>query len=135
MIKYRLRIVVILVILSMIVGFLGAMATKTIITMNIGTGELETYTQTSKVSCKSNSMGLTLDCNDKTYLSMVGEDDDIELGGIYTYREDENTSVIHRVVICLENCSRVVFKGDANKFGEIVNRSQIKYKLEMVEYR
>jgi len=100
-------------------------------------GEIDyyAYDRVSKVSCKSNSMGLTMNCGDAVYETKVKDNDKLIPGDIYIYKK-LNYTVVHRLVYCLdENCSKAVFKGDNNEKGELINRSQVIFKVEKVEYR
>lgn len=94
--------------------------------------DLQLSEEWTTVGCNSDSMGLVLNCNDK--LDLEKFTGDIELGEIYIYRKP-NKTVVHRAAFCIENCSMVVFRGDNNPKGEIVNRSDIIYRVIGVEYR
>jgi hypothetical protein len=83
----------------------------------------------------SNSMGLTLD-----QYGVVDYDTnfkELKKGKIYIFKE-ENTLVIHRLVMCVTinkefslvvedfDCNNyLVFKGDNNRYGELVHISQV----------
>lgn len=48
----------------------------------------------------------------------------------------KNETVAHRLALCLDDyCSQAVFRGDNNKMGELVNRSDIQHRVKMVLYR
>lgn len=87
------------------------------------------------VGCNSNSMGLTIRCNDKTFGRSINSSERLELGRIYVYKKDENTSVVHRLVYCDDaSCQQPVFKGDNNLYAEKINRSQIIYVVDYTAY-
>jgi hypothetical protein len=94
------------------------------------------YDYVSEVSCKSNSMGLTVNCDDEVYISLVKSDDPLYIGYIYTYKDSiDNHSIIHRLVYCLDSdCNSTVFKGDNNQAAELVNRNQIVGRVVSVKY-
>jgi len=95
------------------------------------------YDDMGYMNCKSNSMGVGLDCNDVAYLEIVLNDTQLIEGEIYTYYDPvNNESVAHRLALCLDDdCNQTVFRGDNNKQGELVNRSQIEHRIMMVLYR
>lgn len=85
------------------------------------------------VGCKTNSMGLVLECNDKLYGDYVDEDTVLVPGSIYVYKVNDTSRVVHRLILCLdENCTRAVFRGDNNGVGEVVNRSHILYDVQWI---
>lgn len=96
---------------------------------------LKNYDYGSGVGCGTDSMGLTLNCNDILYEQNVYNNTKLIPGSIYTYMTDKNASIVHRMIMCLdENCNITVFKGDNNEVGEIVPRQWINGKVVMVEY-
>ena len=93
------------------------------------------YDHRGKVTCDSNSMGVGLDCDDMIYGNHVTEDSVMIPGEIYTFHNDHNGSTVHRLAYCLDdNCNQMIFRGDNNKQGELVNRSQIISHVTMVRY-
>jgi hypothetical protein len=92
------------------------------------------YDRVSTVDCESNSMGLTINCDDQAYIQHIDTDSVFELGGIYIYTKG-NKTIIHRLVYCIDvDCNQTIFKGDNNAYGEEVNRSQIIGKVIKVAY-
>ena len=87
------------------------------------------YDVVSKISCGSDSMGLSFKCSDVVYSRKVLINETMIPGEVYIYTDpdpNKTNKIIHRLAVCLdENCSRMVFRGDNNAVGEIVNRSQI----------
>ena len=77
-------------------------------------------------------MGLTINCRDIAHYKQSN----IEEGTIYVYKEAINqTKIIHRLVKdCRKGCYGLIFKGDNNMIGEIVNESQILGKVTRVDY-
>jgi len=93
------------------------------------------YDRISEVGCDSDSMGLTMDCGDQVYLKYITVSDRLRPGSIYVY-EDGNTSVVHRLVICVDtDCNMTVFKGDNNYIAELVDRRNITGIVTRVEYK
>ena len=60
------------------------------------------YDFINTVSCNTNSMGLTMNCNDRLFVSMVDEGGELYLGRIYVYN-DGNKSIVHRLVVCVDS--------------------------------
>lgn len=90
---------------------------------------------TSKINCKSDSMGLVMNCMDTIYSVKVYEKTKLKLGRIYIY-ESGNHTVVHRLVLdCSKGCYGYVFKGDNNYVAEVVNRSQIIRKVYQVGFK
>jgi hypothetical protein len=117
-----------------ILGFTFAMGLKGSVELNLDTAELSKIDYVHKVACGSDSMGLTLNCGDKVYSRILENEEKLEIGSIYIYRSSNHT-IIHRLVKCLdEECSMTIFKGDNNRVAEIVNRSEILYKVIKIEY-
>lgn len=108
-------------------------ASGEIVVANSGAGNVQKF----KMSCESDSMGITLRCNDKLTGIRVKPTDKIQLGDIYTYSvEGKNDSIVHRAVLCEdENCSVIIFKGDNNLIAEKVDRTQIQYHIRQVNLR
>jgi len=97
--------------------------------------EITAYERVGVVGCDSNSMGLTLRCNDNTYSYKVTDDERLLEGAIYIYENSEGGNIVHRLVYYIDpDCNEAVFKGDNNEAGELVNRSQIKYSVMMTRY-
>lgn len=97
--------------------------------------ELTKWDATGKVGCESDSMGLTLGCNDYLYQKKVTKDERLRLGDIYVYEKPGfNKTVVHRLVQIVDNHT-VLFKGDNNLMAEYVPREHVLYKVEMVKYR
>lgn len=104
------------------------------ITIDFTTLETQRYNRIGRVTCDSNSMGLTINCNDRLYERAVNKDEKLQIGAIYAY-EDGNSSIVHRLIECEdENCSIAIFKGDNNMKGEKVLRENITHQIEKVEY-
>jgi len=88
-----------------------------------------------KMNCDSDSMGLALRCRERVFTRFVGPTEYMIEGDIYVYDNLKNSSVIHRLALCLDdNCSQMVFRGDNNAKGELVNRSQIVAKPMYLKY-
>jgi len=88
-----------------------------------------------KVSNESNSMGVTVDSWD-TVRGIDIADDNYKLyeGHIYVYKKNQ-TRIIHRLIKCLDpDCNESVFSGDANRIGELVNKSQISYRVSSINF-
>lgn len=104
--------------------------------IDVTTGDVALYDTIGNVGCKTNSMGLTLDCGDILYQQKVLDTDVLQLGAIYTFNKG-NMSVVHRLVACNDdNCSIATFKGDNNKYADVlIPRANITAKVVMVEYR
>lgn len=121
---------------SIVVGFCLTMIIAPATLIDVSEGQISKYNYVSKVACESDSMGTMLDCGDKLYLrnDVLSPEQLIE-GRIYSYKRG-NDSIIHRLVSCLDNCTKLIFKGDNNKVADpIVNVSQLLGRLELVEYR
>jgi hypothetical protein len=97
--------------------------------------EEHTYDAIGRVECATASMEPSLECNDVLYKMRVKKDDPVYPGEVYTYNRGNN-SIVHRLVKCLDNCTRLVFKGDNNDVADdIVDRSKARlYKVEKVRY-
>lgn len=98
----------------------------------------------SSVGCSSDSMGLTLDCNDTIYGTVINGTDHLGAGNMYVYRKENGSRVVHRLVACVKSekglvvkdndCSgTLVFRGDNNLIGELVNRSQIESDVHYIQ--
>jgi len=99
----------------------------------VGCGPYE-EDRTLSVACTSDSMGRVVDCKDQLHVSVVKPDDRIVLGAIYVYEDlNDYHTVVHRAVYRIDN-ETYVFKGDNNRYGEKVLKTQIKYKVKLVEY-
>jgi len=86
------------------------------------------------VNNSTNSMGIIMRAGDKVFGREVTEKDILQEGNIYVY-QGERTRVVHRLIKCLDiKCNQSVFKGDNNRVGEIVNRTDIKYIVTRIEY-
>ena len=94
------------------------------------------YDTTNTVGCGSDSMGLTLQCNDKLYLHTLSPQEALTPGSIYIYNNSKhNNTVVHRLILCLDtDCNATIFKGDNNKIGEQVHRKDILYKVVQTQY-
>ena len=89
------------------------------------------YDAYGTISNETDSMGLTIDPHDKMYYS---KEFDVLPGRIYVYNKSDNW-IVHRLVYCLDDdCNQSVFKGDNNYIGELVNKSNIIYKVEGISY-
>jgi len=94
---------------------------------------IESYDHITFINCSSDSMGLMYRCNDLVKLKDYEGEPLIE-GDVYVYQMG-NTSVIHRLVKCVDSdCNLSVFKGDNNAGGEFVNKSDIIYSVTGVAY-
>lgn len=102
--------------------------------INMNTLTLKKFDEISRVQCTSDSMGLIISCKDKIYLRHLQKDEKLIIGEMYVYR-DNNESVLHRLVQCIDDCSIAVFKGDNNYIAEFINRSQVVKKVERIDYR
>lgn len=84
-----------------------------------------------RMSCDSNSMGLTLNCNDQVIAKKFNEN--LKLGEIYVYKGENNSNVVHRLVYCIDpNCNETVFKGDNNLYGEKVLKENITHWVKTI---
>ncbi len=120
---------------SIVVGFSLAMSLKGFFSIDLSSGGVAYTEKVLKVGCDSNSMGLTINCDDKLYVDAVKSDEELFLGTIYGFRFD-NKTFVHRLVQCVDiDCNLTVFKGDNNLVAEFVNRSDIVYRVETVRYR
>lgn len=123
---------ILLGILIISLGFFIGMLVKNSLLIDFKEGRIITYDATVNPSCKTNSMGLTINCNDKLYLKKFKGD--LRKGGIYIYRKNESTTVVHRLIGCVDyECNTTIFKGDNTLMGELVNKTQILYRVEMIE--
>lgn len=130
----NIGILILICVFCLIEGYMLALVSPETIEFDVKDLKLAKYDYHNSVSCESDSMGLTLDCNDEAYGNIVQKRDRLIVGDIYVYRR-ENTSIIHRLVRCLDkDCNVSVFKGDNNKVAEFVNRSQIRYHIVRVNY-
>ena len=99
--------------------------------------DIQEHLQILNISCKSYSMGLAIDCQDKVFARIVTKDEKLHEGSIYLYDRTNGDRVIHRMVKCIDkNCSRMVFKGDNNFKADagIVGRRQVKMKVYQILY-
>lgn len=96
------------------------------------------YAKVVVIDCNSNSMGMAMDCNDKTLNTVVHRWDWLYEGDVYIYKEPINETdydlIVHRLIYKI-NDTHLVFKGDNNKRGELVRRKNVMYHVEGVEYR
>ncbi len=90
----------------------------------------------SRISCKSDSMGLIINCKDIVYSQLLGLNDTMVEGRIYIYKKGAK-EVIHRLVKCLDDsCNEMIFKGDNNYIADkLVLRSQIVKEVVQIGYR
>ena len=84
------------------------------------------------VKCGSYSMGLVLYCGDKLSGHYVTDKEVYEPGGIYVFNETGYYAV-HRLVYII-NDTHMVFKGDNNFFGELVQTKNIISRITGVDY-
>lgn len=90
----------------------------------------------ANISCKSDSMGLVLNCGDKVELEPFNGN--LKVGRIYVFNStkvwnETNMTVIHRFVGCVdEDCNVTIFKGDNNLNAELVKRSDILYEVKKI---
>lgn len=90
-------------------------------------------TKLFQTSNNSDSMGILMRSYDDVYAIPVNNNFLME-GRIYIY-EENNRSIVHRLIKCIDiDCNQSVFKGDNNRVGEIVNKSQIKYRVKSIGY-
>lgn len=129
-------LLVFLIISLLIVSFIFGLNLRGTIELDLNKLEMKRYEYYAPISCESDSMGLTLDCKDTAYGEVVRANDEIIRGDIYVY-ESGNSSVIHRLVNCVNNdCSgTLVFKGDANRVAEFVNRTKLRYHIIRIDYK
>ena len=124
---------IVILVLGVMAGFSIAKYITGIYQLNIDTLEMEKYDMLSPIACGSDSMGLSFRCGDMLYLEYIGQSSELQIGKIYTYKQG-NSSIVHRLVECMDNCSIAIFKGDNNPIGEKVNRSQITALVKGVRY-
>jgi len=87
-----------------------------------------------KTSCATDSMGLVIDCKNKVDVEPY-RNETLKEGNIYIYKSGKNSSTIHRLVYCLDSsCNWSIFKGDNNYKGEMIQKSQILYKVKGIIY-
>jgi hypothetical protein len=93
------------------------------------------------------SMMPTIQCGDSVNEYEFNQSDKLEIGKIYVYDSSGSKwadgfsqypngtqNIMHRLIGCFnENCSLLIFKGDANILSEIVTRESIKYKVWSIE--
>jgi len=95
----------------------------------VDAGEIlgQKYDRASIISCKSDSMGLAFRCGDSVYSRTISLEEELKEGEVYIYKNpNKNNSVIHRLVLCLDDdCNQTVFRGDNNALGELVPREWI----------
>jgi len=117
-------------------GFLLALLFKAVIIVDVETVEIVKLDGSVKVGCGSDSMGLTFGCDDLLYYRDVKRNEELTPGDIYIYRKDNESKVVHRLIECVDvDCELMVFKGDNNAVGELVERKQVLQKIESVRYR
>lgn len=122
-------------VLIFFLGFSIAMLLKGSILFDLNKAKLQKMDGSIKVGCGSDSMGLTLDCEDTLYYELVMKDEPLEMGQIYIYRKYDNNTIVHRLVGCIDiDCNMTIFKGDNNKIIEKIDRKNIIYKVVGVEY-
>jgi hypothetical protein len=133
---YGVLFVGILTGLMFLAGFTLSSALKGGVTIDFERVTLQKYDSISRVGCKSDSMGLSLDCNDRLYMRNLKKNHTFTVGDIYIY-QDEDSVVVHRLVKCLDDgCNKLIFKGDNNHVADpIINRSDVVSKVVQVEYR
>ena len=97
-----------------------------------------------EIDNSSNSMGLTFDYHNVLTVVDFKQDEFLEYGKIYVYKNNKDM-IVHRLVGCADlpfsitnkttpyGCERTIFKGDNNLISEIVDRSDIKYFVTSVE--
>jgi hypothetical protein len=104
--------------------------------INFSKLEMTSYDYTSVAGCSSDSMGLTINCNDVLYETKITNDTILNPGNIYTYTTDKNVSIAHRMIICLDSdCNMTIFKGDNNAVDEMIPREWLTGEVVMVEYK
>jgi len=107
-------------------GFFLALLLKVTLIVDFERVELTKVDGSVKVSCGSDSMGLTFGCGDLLYYRDVKKNEELMPGDIYIYRKDNDTKVVHRLIECVDiDCNLTVFKGDNNAVGELVERKDV----------
>ena len=90
------------------------------------------------VSCDSRSMFPTTTCRDTPIGRPVSQREQLDIGRMYTYDlnvSDDEPQVMHRLVACLDHlCNLTIFKGDNNYAAEVIPRSAVKDKIEMISF-
>jgi len=118
----------------LVVGSLFVLAGSSVQELVAKEGVLsDPYNLHHSISCDSDSMGLGINCGDEFYSRTIDPVEPLSAGEIYIFRDDDNESVIHRLVFRLDNGS-LIFKGDNNEVGELVDRSQVYAKPLMMRY-
>jgi len=84
------------------------------------------FTQTSLVSCETNSMSPAFDCGNKLLEKSISLEEPLQVGSVYVYNGSDGL-VFHRFIACMnENCSKLLFKGDNNLYPDkIITRNHI----------
>lgn len=85
---------------------------------NLETMGLSEVTSVNPVSCLSDSMGLTIGCNDKLLLKPFNESNVLMKGSIYVYKNPYTGvgTTVHRLVEF--NQTHALFKGDNNAVAD-----------------
>lgn len=87
-----------------------------------------------RVGCGSDSMGLTLSCNDTLEVERFNKEKKPLLGRIYIFNRTNGTTV-HRLIGCVDqDCNLTIFKGDNNYIGELIRKEDILWKVKGVFY-
>jgi len=100
----------------------------------------------SEIRCDSDSMGMTLNCDQRVRWHYVKSDEALKTGSLYIYDDPwtNDTLILHRLVGCLapyndtiiEDCtlySFLIFKGDNNRVMDIPVLYSPKIKLRYVD--
>lgn len=93
------------------------------------------YTLETTIGCGSDSMGVEYNCGQKIVGEEIKPGDKLYPGMVYVYQKNETLTVIHRLVLCLdEDCNMTVFKGDNNRVADpVVSRDKILYRVTSKE--
>ena len=116
--------------------FCGCMALFPATMIDFSEASLINYDAVNRVSCSSDSMGQVLDCGDLLYISTkIISPEQMVIGDIYTFNQG-NSSIVHRLIKCMDNCTKLIFKGDNNRIADpIVSIEDVTGKVIMVKYR
>ena len=126
----------ILMILCAIIGALsGFCFSNGIQAVSFDLEGIKAYDLHAKMACGSDSMGLLLRCGARVYGDLISRNDNLYLGEIYIYK-NKTESIIHRLIACEDNCTRLLFKGDNNAKADVwIDREDYEiYYVGMIKY-
>lgn len=127
-----------LIVACILIGFCLALLTPTGV-VDTATGDFTRYDTITHVGCSSDSMGLSLNCNDRLYLLEDLEDHDYTVGSIFVFKSpyNEGGRTVHRLIMCLDpDCNEMIFKGDNSRVADpIINKEDVIGKVVMKKYR